>query len=748
MTRRTLRFHLSPVDASESPVAKKKAGTCGGARNHHITEFFKPSNKPDALIAAFRESVNSDSMKLQPQDAESWDYTSTTFQRPRTVLTPSENMNLRLVPCKVRKEDQTIVKNVTSSSSEAIDCGLASPAPSHSTSASDSDEGSVKSNKKTASYRALWDSLDSDDSFTGFSLSSDNVEEEETFKPLDEIFNMATKAVPATPQRQNLDHSLVSSTQSSLGTPVTKNVQTNLQTSLLYANDLDRLVKEHEESKRIDEMEKLLHEDLENGLGVANEEQNDTAEDGELTDEHREILEKFKLVPNAIPDQHPGEEIFNLAKSGAIFSLRTLDLKHSDFSSVNSEERIIFSCSQENQITLATEGFFTFLYRFKKCPDFLMKWMFQMVSVHPSYAVSVKLLHTLIEISCNNLSYLQEKPWTPSLLDIATVFANMGIHFDTLFPLPHIRPSFSSIEFGSALPLAELLQSGPSEPIFSCVPEFQIAHIIKFLGFCSAVCRESFLDLEILALIVLLLKLHLEKELKDFPAMDLHCLIETLLQNIKSWDRLMPEMFYAISELSIHHHNYIKLLQLIPTSEDRGRQLRKHLSLIFISNILYGNCSYVPLDYDSQMRFLCHVMSQVRPSSLVKKLQQSPENESKTLLDLDQEAYYLTFSLLQLVNDASSSDEPPSIQRKHLLKLCTELEKHVKSDIREHARYFYRTKVKDLVARIHGRWQELLLYSRPNQGKLHDYWEPMCDSSSTQQENIVESPQDFLYDDN
>lgn len=65
--------------------------------------------------------------------------------------------------------------------------------------------------------------------------------------------------------------------------------------------------------------------------------------------------------------------------------------------------------------------------------------------------------------------------------------------------------------------------------------------LLQFLGFCSAVCRESFCDLEILALIVLLLKLHLEKELKDFPAVDLHCLIETLLQNIKSWERLVSD---------------------------------------------------------------------------------------------------------------------------------------------------------------------------------------------------------------
>ncbi|XP_073541406.1 SMC5-SMC6 complex localization factor protein 2 isoform X2 [Phyllobates terribilis] len=752
MTRPTARIQLSQGDALESPVSRKKQRTCGVARNHHITEFFRPSTKPDAdaFISVLKGAISNKSMKLQPDSVKSWNDKSTTVSsRPRKIPS-SPNSSTELCLSSI-KGNQEIVNSIPSTPCDGMDDQLSSPAVSDCSSLPDSDGASVKELKK-APYKSFLDTLDNDESFKGCSLSSsddDDEEEEELFKPLDEILKMVTKPVPTTPQRQNLDHSFISLSQSPLlTTPETTNVKSNLHTPSHYVNNLDRLVKEQKERKSVNEMEKRLHEDLERGLGLANE-CADSAEDGELTDEHREFLEKFKLVTNAIPEQHPGEEVFHLSESGAIFNLRTLDLKYSEMPAGCFEESLIFSSAQENQITLAMEGFLTFLYRYRKCPDFLMRWMFQMISVHPSYAVSVKLLHTMIEISCNNLSNLHEKPWVPSLLDIATVFANMGIHFDTLFPLPHILPSFGSLDLVPAVPLAGLFENGFSEAIFSRVPKFQIAHVIKFLGFCSAICTESFCDLEILALIVLLLKLHLEKDLKDFPAMDLHCLIETLLQNIKSWDTVMPEMFYAISELSTHHHNYIKLLQLIPTSGNRGRQLRKHLSLIFLSNILYGNCTSVPLDYDSQMLLLCRLMSEMRPSSLAKKMETDPENVSKTSVELDQEAYYLTFSLLNLVNDASSSDEPPFIQRKYILKLCTELEKHIKSDIREDARYFYRTKVKDLVARIHGRWQEQLLYSRPNQGKLHDYWEPKCDNSSPKSsEESISDSQDFPYDDN
>ncbi|XP_077311439.1 SMC5-SMC6 complex localization factor protein 2 isoform X1 [Lithobates pipiens] len=583
------------------------------------------------------------------------------------------------------------------------------------------------------------DSVDSDESFHAFSLSSD--EEEETLKPLDEIMKTVAQPVPATPQKADL--SSLSLSQSPIhDTPANNRLKELLQTPR-YDNNLLFLVKEKEESERINAIEKQLHKDLERGQGVADEKVMDSEQNEELTDEHRDLLKKFSVATNAIPDHHPGEEIFDLSQSGRIFNICTLNLQHLQSISGSSEEIIIFSCIPGNQLMLATEGFLTTLYQFKQCPEVLMRWLFQMVSVHPSYAISIKLLNALIEITCNHLTNLEEKPWVPTLLDIATVFANMGIAFKTLFSLPHIQPAFRDSDLVSAVPGLVSTEQGTmcTEQIFSRVPASQIAHVIKFLSLCTAVYRESYHDLEILALLVMLLKIHLEKEIKHIPVMDLHCLIANLLQNIKDWVTIMPELCFAMSELSNHHHNFLKLLQLVPTFELRGRELRRHVSLIFISNIQHGLCTDIPLDYVSRMLLLCTCLSQMKPSSLVKKMQSLPENEAKTFLDLDQEAYYLTFSLLHLVNDASSSDEPLSFQRKYLVKLCSELEKHVKSDIREDARFFYRTKVKDLVARIHGRWQELLLYSRPSQGKLHEYWKPACESSSppSSQESVDEA---------
>ncbi|KAM9325053.1 SMC5-SMC6 complex localization factor protein 2 [Gastrophryne carolinensis] len=738
MSRRALRF-----GSQEGAPSSQKQGS-NGERTPQITNFFKPVSKPDGGLLT--SAIGNDSLRLQSHNVAEKS-PSPKRRRKIPLQSPSKSPIMEAFLRRMKDDPSTVTgisasNGIPSKVDSSLDNGNFFTFSRHEDSSPSASE--LESCKKKPRKRSRRDSVDSDESFQGFSLSSDDDETEETLKPLDEIIQMVDHSVPATPQKG--DCSALSLSQTSLpDTPVNDRLEF-LQKTPHYDNDLERLVKEQKESERIDAIFKQLHEDIEKGQGVADEEAMES-EDNELPDEYKDFLKKFTVETTAIPDQHPGEEIFHLSKSGAIFSPSTLNLQNVQFSPGSPEEEIIFRCSPENQLELATEGMLTTLYSFRKCPELLMKWMFQMASVHPCYTTSVKLLNTLVELTCNNLANLEENPWTPSLLDIATVFFNMGIPFETLFPLANILPSFTALDLVSAVP-----GSGSTEQIFSHVPEFHIAHVIKFVSLCTAVYRETFKDMEILALLVMLLKMYLEKELKNVPVMEFHCLIANLLQNIRKWQtELLPELCFAVSQLSSHHHNFIKLLHLIPTFDSRGREVRRHVSLIFMSNILFGSCTYFPLDYASQMLMLCSCMCQMKPSSLAKKIQRITENEPKTPLNVDQEAYYLTYSLLHFLSDASSSDEPPATQRKYLQKLCTELEKHIKSDIREDARFFYRTKVKDLISRIHGRWQELLLCSRPDQGKLHDYWQPVCDGSSPQssQERIdqVSSLENNEFDD-
>ncbi|KAG8435354.1 hypothetical protein GDO86_013349 [Hymenochirus boettgeri] len=566
-------------------------------------------------------------------------------------------------------------------------------------------------------------------------------DEDDTLMSLEEIMQLKSKPSPATPQGSLPDLSPFSSPW----TPSQLNKIT-VATPTKYANNLSRLVKEKTESERLQEMEKKLQEDIQKGQGLLFPDTDNETDDCNLDDEHMEFVRKYSIEPNHFPDHPPGEDIFNLAASGNLFSHHTLDLRMMGCTLESSEENLIFSCDITNQLMLAGDGFLMFIYRYKTCPTVLMKWMFQMVAVHPSYTTSVKILDAMIAITSNNLSIegSTKDPWIPSLLDVATVFFNMGVNFQTLFPVQHLQPSFCCSSLVSAIPVSVKREGNLNVPIlqtFTSIPEMQITHVIKFLGFCTAVCPESYSDQENILLFLLVVKIYLERTLKYSSIVDLHTLLGNLLQNIKDWESKMPELSLALSDISRHHHNFVKVTQLIPAYETRGRQLKRHLSLILISNLIGENYKKVTLNYDSQMSFLCQCLVQMKPSNLIKKMQKNTEDDEQ--LNLDQKAYYLTFSLLNLVNDASSVDEGFSVQRKYLLRLCAALEKHIKCDIREGPRFYYRTKVKDLLARIHGKWQKLLHCSRPNQGRIHDFWETVSDNLSpgnSQDDNANDAP--------
>lgn len=55
----------------------------------------------------------------------------------------------------------------------------------------------------------------------------------------------------------------------------------------------------------------------------------------------REFIKRFSITVDAIPDHHPGEEIFNFLNSGKIFNQYTLDLRDSGFIGQSAIEKLI-----------------------------------------------------------------------------------------------------------------------------------------------------------------------------------------------------------------------------------------------------------------------------------------------------------------------------------------------------------------------------------------------------------------------
>nr|XP_035920897.1 SMC5-SMC6 complex localization factor protein 2 isoform X2 [Halichoerus grypus] len=596
-------------------------------------------------------------------------------------------------------------------------------APSDKESSGNSNAGS------NALKRKLRGDFDSDEESLGYNLDSD--EEEETLKSLEEIMALNFNQTPATTGKPPA----LSKGLRSQSSDYTEHVHSGT-----YTNTLERLVKEMEDTQRLDELQKQLQEDIRQGRGIKSPirigDQDSTDDEDGLLEEHREFLKKFSVTIDAIPDHHPGEEIFNFLNSGKIFNQYTLDLRDSGFIGQSAVEKLILKSGKTDQIFLTTQGFLTSAYHYVQCPVPVLKWLFRMMSVHTDCIVSVQILSTLMEITIRNDTFSDSPvwPWIPSLSDIAAVFFNMGIDFRSLFPLENLQPDFNEDNLVSETQMTlggEGSEDSSCKPIFSTLPETNILNVVKFLGLCTSIHPEGYQDREIMLLILMLFKMSLEKQLKQIPLVDFQSLLINLMKNIRDWNTKVPELCLAINELSDHPHNLLWLVQLVPNWTSRGRQLRQCLSLVIISKLLDEKREDIPNANNLQVSVLHRYLVQMKPSDLLKKmvLKKRAEQPNGTIddslhLELEKQAYYLTYILLHLVGEVSCSHSFSSGQRKHFVHLCGALEKHVKCDIREDARLFYRTKVKDLVARIHGKWQEIIQNCRPTQGQLHDFWVP------------------------
>ncbi|XP_069851185.1 SMC5-SMC6 complex localization factor protein 2 isoform X2 [Dipodomys merriami] len=611
---------------------------------------------------------------------------------------------------------------------EVVPCVSGPTIPSV-TAPSDKDSSGNINVGSSAQKRKFRGDFDSDEESLGYNLDSD--EEEETLKSLEEIMALNFNQTPTTSEKPPLPKGLRS--QSS---DYTEHVHSGT-----YTNTLERLVKEMEDTQRLDELQKQLQEDIRQGRGIKSPirlgDQDSTDDEDGLLEEHREFLKKFSVTIDAIPDHHPGEEIFNFLNSGKIFNQYTLDLRDSGFIGQSAVEKLILKSGKTDQIFLTTQGFLTSAYHYVQCPVPVLKWLFRMMSVHTDCIVSVQILSTLMEITIRNDTFSDSPiwPWIPSLSDIAAVFFNMGIDFRSLFPLENLQPDFNEDYLISEI-LTPLGGKGSKEdssckPIFSTLPETNILNVVKFLGLCTSIHPEGYQDREIMLLILMLFKMSLEKQLTQIPLVDFQSLLINLMKNIRDWNTKMHELCLGINELSSHPHNLLWLVQLVPNWTSRGRQLRQCLSLVIISKLLEEKPEDVPNASNLQISVLHRYLVQMKPSDLLKKmvLKKKAEQPNGIIddslhLELEKQAYYLTYVLLHLVGEVSCSHSFSSGQRKHFVLLCGALEKHVKCDIREDARLFYRTKVKDLVARIHGKWQEIIQTCRPTQGQLHDFWVP------------------------
>ncbi|XP_041124585.1 SMC5-SMC6 complex localization factor protein 2-like isoform X2 [Polyodon spathula] len=588
---------------------------------------------------------------------------------------------------------------------------------------------------RTAGY---WrDSLDSDEGGAVGSLSSDSDDEDEPLLSLDEFMSRGSKPA-ATPEK---------SSYSEPSTPVSSSHFTaGPSRPLSYKNSLESMLKEKEEQQRVKEIDLQFQNDIGEGkvMWKLSEELEEGSADEEefIPEEHRDFVEKFSIISDAIPDLRPGEEIFHLSNFGKLFTEESLDLRNCGLSPQSREQDALLSFCPRKQPFVCSQGFLKMAFQCAPRQPSLYKWLFQMMSVHSDFLTSTLILKGLRDLALNAADQIvlynnkTVRVWLPPLEDVVLVFLNMGVPFSSLFPLENLQPDFSEEDIVQRVDAVaeDALESRECDPV--CFPLQNFVNVLQYLVMCTSLCPRAYSDRDKLLLLSLLCRVSLEKGLRLHPMVEIQTIIHNLLKSIRHWDTQMPLVCLTLINLAAHHHNLRWLVTLLPIYS-RGKQLRRHVSLALISKLLNKNCTYKVENADLQLAELRPYLIRMKPSSLLKNIKAEKKwgnrlgEDQPSEISLDQEAYYLAHSLLALASEVVNFDSVPASQRKHLVLLSAELEKHVKCDIRESDKLVYRSKVKDLVARIYIKWQELLQRSRPLQGKLHDYWEPSVENAST-----------------
>ncbi|XP_069045375.1 SMC5-SMC6 complex localization factor protein 2 isoform X2 [Lepisosteus oculatus] len=588
--------------------------------------------------------------------------------------------------------------------------------------------GQGRGSEDRASLEEWWESMDM--SVSTCLPSSDSESEDEGLLSLEELLARSTRP-PATPEK---------SSYSEPSTPVSSAPDLLANTRpLSYKNSLERLLKEKEQDQRVKDIEmKLILSCKEDILKLTEEVESGADEEESILQEHRDFVQKFSIIPNAIPDLHPGEEIFTLSNFGKLFNQHSLDLRKCGVILQNDTQKIFMQVGPDEQTFLISLGLLSTAYHTVPCHPTMSRWLFKMMSVHPDRRISTQILCGMKDIAVHAACQIVERKsrrflvWTPSIQDVLMVFLNMGASFASLFPLETLQPNFSE---GDLIPEVKTrtkdLANG-KEHCLNFFPEHNFVNVIKYLVVCTSLCPKAYSDRELLLLLSVVCRVSLEKQLCLLPVKNVSCLLHYLLKNMRDWDTQLPQVCLTVTDLAHHHHNLRRLVHILPDSR-RGKLLRKHLSLSVISKILNNRCTYEPKNAELQLSELRPFLSRMKPSSLSRNIAaekrreavgEGDQVEAESSAGIDQQAYYLCSSLLALTNEVSNYDSIPPEQRDQLRILSAELDKHIKCDIRESDKLLYRSKVKDFVARIYTRWQVLLQKSRPQQGKLYDYWEP------------------------
>ncbi|XP_064353755.1 protein FAM178B [Dromaius novaehollandiae] len=427
-------------------------------------------------------------------------------------------------------------------------------------------------------------------------------------------------------------------------------------------------------------------------------------EDAPLSEEHRLFLARFAVKPGLIPAMHPGEPVF---------SARPLPPPALDARGLQPQsalEGLFLRASPASQAAFVREGHLSLLYRCAPaCPLPVLRWLFQVSRVPPrrdTAAVgcpdTANASQALWEINVHRLSTGAE-PWCPTVTEIGQVFCRLGadlgaLHRQGLLPL-ELCPA-------DRRPPDPPQRPGPAAPEATLALATQLGDICKLLALCVVARPSRYPDRARLALLTLLCFLGLDRALRCQPLPDLQHLLHCLLEGIGAWQEQLPDLCLSLCRLSQHHHNLVAVVRLLPDVTARGRELRRHLSLCIMARLLGEPLGTVlPGRAHAELQALCRLLALVQPAALQRLVLAECQNEPD---DPDQEACYLSYSLLILASAVVGTERRRDEQRDHLKHLCSQLDRQLGAGFREGSGLLFRTQLKGLATLTYIKWQELL----------------------------------------
>ncbi|XP_061645032.1 SMC5-SMC6 complex localization factor protein 2 isoform X2 [Phyllopteryx taeniolatus] len=554
------------------------------------------------------------------------------------------------------------------------------------------------------------------------SSQTSNSSEEEQLLSWQEIMNHVPNS-PATP-----DKATTFSEPSTTGCSSNAYKVPTITRRGCYKNSLDQMLKERDTQKRARENEAQLRTSCDEELLKVAEYHEEENRD-KASSEQQEFLQRYSLESSAVREVPPGEVVFHLDKFGHIFSQDSLQLRRCAVKPQTTLQKTLLWSSPAQLRHHVNIGLFQEAYScHMPCPTQVTDFLFKMMSVNSERILSEKILQALCDIAKSAAYNIVKKRsqvfnvWMPALADLTLVLMNMGVTFVTLFPFEHLQPAFTE---GDLLKNVILQSECPSfNKEWSTFPEHNCNNIFKYLTYCMRMCPAVYSDYELLLLLTVMARVALDAHFIPLPGVEINILLCNIVENIRDWDTMLPRICQALTDLTDDHHNMCHLVQLLPNNT-LGKCLRQHLSLSMISKLLDGTCRYRPTGREFKLAALRPYVPTMQPASLRRFiLNTSNRNSTQDDVALDQQSYYLCYSLLTLTNTSSEFTLFPTHQKEHLLNLCSDLRTHVIGHIRESEKWLYRSKVKDLLARIYTNWQMTLHRIQPLNSQLCDYWKP------------------------